>query len=1040
VTPKPHPSRNKAPNTFGDNRAQVPDRDAYDFVRTPRASWPAPKLRPAGDVTVRPYSIPLGPNAHDAKSKVTMNTLFRNVLLGSAAAASLAGPGFAQAQDAHSDAAVSEIVVTGSHLRRDTFNAPSPIAVVTGDEIRTSGYISLADSLTDLPLIGGNFNQQTVGGTLFQAGQARVDIRGLGGGNVRTLVLVDGRRHVFSDAAQPGVDFNMIPQLMVERVDVVPGGASAVYGSEAIAGVVNVILRKEVDGFQGDVQGGVTGHGDGQELRLGAMYGHKFVNDRLNVLIGGEIARSEPIMQSDRDWAYPGIRRSTTTPATVVPNSKSTASSTAVFQFPTGQAYALDVRNPSQVVALGAACIGVATPACQDDALIYSTSYASLQSRVSRGTVRGYVDYQIDDHTKVFADLNYARVEGYTTSSPAFSTNTGTGTMPVLLRGDNAFLNGPGSTAAALRAAWTAARLPLTSAGAAAVSKFWGEFGGRDNTSVRETTRAVVGMEGQFPAFDRTVHWNGYGQYGQMDGTVTNAGEPYKARVAQAVDSVVVGGQIVCRDTTARAAGCVPWDVINGPNQAAVAWANSVGYVDQTVKQTVFSGNIDTNLFDLPAGPLAIAAGAEYRKEESSFAQDAAGAANLLFINQIGTRAGSYSVKEAFGEVRIPLLKDMPFAEEFSLEFAGRTADYSTVGKADQYRMAAVWAPIRDIRIRASQGLSARAPNIIELYSPQSRNFTSAALDPCDRQVFAAATADQQAVRRVTCAAAIANYNPATFNSNIGPGRSSLALLSGGNPDLQEEKAHTYELGVVIQPRFAPKLQISFDFFKYNLSNQIGTLDINTLLGPLCYNSTQAYGSNPYCAQISRDAAGNVSQVSLINQNIARTKVEGLDASIAYAFDTEDQFKADYGRVGLRLDGTDTYRFALQGMPNQAYASLANVATAASVPRWRAEFTGTWTKGPVGLTWVTHYIGSMAATNAVAPSALSPFYTGDYYSHDLRGTWAFNDKMEFRAGVLNITDKEPPQLPETYTGTTSPSVGLYDNRGRFFYMGASLKY
>jgi outer membrane receptor protein involved in Fe transport len=968
-----------------------------------------------------------------------MSSLFRTVLLGSAAAASLAGPGLAYAQTPGGDATVEEVVVTGSRLRREVVNAPTPAAVVTGEEIRNSGYVSLADSLVDLPLMGGNFSQQTVGATLFQAGQARVDIRGLGGTNVRTLVLVDGRRHVFSDAGTPGVDLNMIPQLMVDHVDVVPGGASAVYGSEAIAGVVNVIMRKELDGFQADVQGGVTGHGDGEEFRLGAMYGHKFANDRLNVLVGGEIVRSEPIMQTDRDWAYPGLRRTTTPPATIVPNSKSTASSTAVFQFPTGQAYALDVRNPSQVVALGAPCIGVATPACQDEALIYSTAYASLQSRVSRGAVRGYVDYQIDDHTKVFADLNYARVEGYTTSSPAFSTNTGTGTMPVLLRGDNAFLNGPGATAAALRQAWTSARMPLTSAGVAAVSKFWGEFGGRDNKSVRETTRVVVGMEGQFPAFDRTVHWNWYGQYGQMDGTVTSTGEPYKARVAQAVDAVVVNGQIVCRDAAARAAGCVPWDVINGPNQAAVAWANGVSTVDQTVKQTVFSGNIDTNLFDLPAGPLAIAAGAEYRKEESSFVQDAAGAANLLFINQIGTRAGSYNVKEAFGEVRVPILRDMPFADELSLEFAGRAADYSTVGKAYQHRTAAVWAPIRDIRIRASQGVAVRAPNIIELYSPQSRSFINTAQDPCDKQVFAVATAAQQAARRITCAAAIPNYDPTTFTSNIGPGRPSLPLLLGGNSDLHEEKAHTYELGVVIQPRFAPTLQISFDFFKYNLSDQIGTPDLNTLLGPLCYNSTQAYASNPYCAMISRDATGKISQVALINQNIARTKVEGLDASIAYAFDTEDLFNADYGRVGLRLDGTDTYRYAVQGQPGEPYANLANLATT-GVPRWRAEFTGTWEKGPVGLTWVTHYIGSMASTNAFPAAALDPYYTGDYFSHDLRATWAFNDQIDLRAGVLNLTDKKPQQLPETYTGASSAGAGLYDNRGRFFFVGASLKY
>ncbi|HEY3697128.1 TonB-dependent receptor plug domain-containing protein [Phenylobacterium sp.] len=984
-----------------------------------------------------------------------MNTFLRTALLGSAAA-SLVTPGLAQAQDAGSATGVSEIVVTGSRIRRDTFNAPMPSAVVTGEEIRRSGYVSLADSLVDLPLFGGNVNQQTAGGTLFQTGQARVDLRGLGGTNVRTLVLVDGRRHVFSDASSPGVDLNMLPQLMVERVDVVPGGASAVYGSEAIAGVVNIIMRKQADGFEGDVQTGVTSRGDGQEFRIGGLYGHKYLGDRLNVLVGGEIARSEPIMQSDRDWAYPGLRRTATPPVlTIVPASRSNASPYANFQLRAGAsplAVVRDVRNPSQIVGLSPACAATTvTPACQDQSLIYASDYAALQSKVSHGVIRGHADYAVSDKVKAFVDASYAKVEGYSTSSPAFSSPAGGGTMPVFITGDNAFLNGTGATAAQLRAIWTAAApagggLTLTPASRAQIGKFWGEFGGRDVRSTRDTTQVTVGLEGQFDALDRTIHWNGYGQYGEMNGTTVSYGQPYKARVQQAVDAVTLPtGQIVCRDVTARAAGCVPWDLVNGPSQEAVAWANAVSTTDQTVKQTVFAASFDTNLLTLPAGPLGVAGGLEYRKEESSFVQDALGAANLLFINQIGTRAGSYDVKEAYGEMRVPLLKDLPFAEELSVEFAGRAADYSSAGRTNQYRLAAVWAPVRDIRFRASQGTAVRAPNIVELYAPQSRSFSTTAQDPCDRQ-SPAATAAQKAARLANCSAAIANYNPATFNSNIGTGRSSLPILLGGNPDLNPETAHTYELGVVIEPRFVPNLKISLDFFKYNLADQISSLDVNTVLNALCYNSTVAYASNPYCALVVRDptgattgVAGGISQVLLTNQNVARTKVEGLDASIAYAFETADLFKADYGRIGLRLDGTDLYRTALQNLPGQAYASLANQA-ALGIPRWRAQFTGDWSKGPVSLSWTTHFIGSMASTNAFPATALSPYYTGDYYSHDVRATYAFNDQINMRAGVLNVTDKEPPQLPETYTGASSAGAGLYDNRGRFFYVGATFKY
>jgi len=977
-----------------------------------------------------------------------MYKTFRIALLGSAAAVSLAAPGFASAQDAGPDNAVSEIVVTGSRIRRDSFDAPIPISMVSGEQIRQSGYGSLAESIVDLPRFAGNFNQQTTGNTLYQVGQARVDLRGLG--QQRTLVLVDGRRHVGSDGATPGVDLNMIPQLLVERVDVVPGGASAVYGSEAIAGVVNVIMRKQYDGFMGDVQAGVTSEGDGEEFRIGGIWGGKFLDDRLSVVVGAEGFRSEPIMQRDRDWAYPGVRRTTTLPLQVMPNSRSSASPFATFHLGLTTAAAIDATNPSQIVRLSPACATpVALQGCQDPALIYSNSYEQLQGKLTRGVVHGYAEYALTDKVKAYTELSYAKVEGYAFGSPAFSTTTST-TMPVTLAGDNAFLLGATPAAAQLRAIWTSAGLPLgTQLVRVPVSKFWGEFGGRDKKSERETIRAVVGMEGEFDALDRTIHWNWYGQYGESSGTIINYGQPIKARVQQSTDAVTVAGQVVCRDVTARAAGCVPWDLINGPSQAAVAWAYADSTVDQKIQQTVLAANFDTNLFTLPAGPVGVAGGVEYRKEESRFAQDALGAANLLFINQIGTRTGSYDVTEAYGEIRVPLLRDMPLAKDLSVEFAGRLANYSSAGATGQYRVAGFWAPVRDIKVRASLSTAVRAPNIAELYAQQSRSFQNNIVDPCDRLIFASATAAQQAARRVTCAAAIPGWNPATFASNVAVGRSTPTLL-GGNPDLSEEKAHTYELGVAFEPRFVPGLKVSFDFFKYKVDNLIGTVEANTTLTLLCHNSTEAYASNPYCAQIVRDrtgattgVVGGISEVRLLNVNVQQVKVEGYDIAVAYGFETSDLFKSDYGRVDLRLDATNTYRWALQSLPDQPFVNLAGQAAVAGAPKWRAQFSAQWAMGPAKLAWTASYIGPMGVNAGLAPSALAPYYTGDYYRHDLRASYDLNEKINLRAGLLNATNETPPLLPETYTGTGSGSgagAGLYDNRGRFFYVGATFKY
>ncbi|MBL8771512.1 MAG: TonB-dependent receptor [Phenylobacterium sp.] len=993
-----------------------------------------------------------------------------------AGALSAAAPfGAAVAQTAEEGTEVGEIVVTGSRIRRDTFNAPQPLSVVTAETIREAGQVSVGDVLMEQPSLNPNQNAQTTSATLFLAGQTRADIRGLGA--QRTLVLMDGRRLPFSDASSPAVDLNTIPSLMIERVETIAGGASAVYGSEAIAGVVNFIMKKEQRGLELDVQGGIAQEGDGEELRVGFNWGSKYFEDRLNVLVGGEYASIDKIMARDRDFAFPGVRRNNAAGVTtqnVVPNSRTNLSPFATFQLRNsnvtstdtvvgGLAVSRDLRdNGASLVRLSPACAtGVVLPTCQDASLVYSQLYTALQGKANRAVLRTYVDYQITDTWKAFVDASYVKVSGYGYFVPAFSNASGGGTMPIVMRGDNAYLNGPGATAAALRAVWTGpvngpngqplpfaqrgAGLTLTQASAVNVGKIWEEFGWRDVKTEREQIRIAGGMEGEFETFGRQVNWDAYVQYSDLAGKTTSYNVPNLARVQQAVDAVLLNGQVVCRDAAARAAGCAPWDLINGPSREAILWSNANSATDQDVSQTVAGLNFTTSLFELPAGPVGVAFGAEYRKEKSRFAQDALGASAALFINAIGTREGEYDVKEAYGEIRIPLLKDVPFAEELTLELAGRVSDYSTIGGADQYRIHLEWAPIDDIRLRGSQSTAVRAPNIVELFAPQSRNFTTAATDPCDAAVFAGATAAQQAARRVTCAAAIPGWNSATFQSNFGTGRPSLPLTVGGNPDLGPETAHTYQYGVVIQPRWVPNLQISADFFKYNVTQQVGTVPINTLFQGLCYDSTQPIASNPFCAQIVRDptgvntgVVGGVTEVFLINQNVASVKVEGWDYAVSYGFRTEDLMGQDYGDVALRLDATWMYRFHLQGLPGQAFTQLANSINNA-LAEWKVNATARWTYGKVSVTWNTLWIDSMIANNAFQPNQLDPYYTGDYFRHDLRATYRMNDDIVFRAGVINLFDREPPGLPETYNGT-GLGASQYDNRGRFFFVGANLNF
>jgi len=983
----------------------------------------------------------------------------------------------AVAQAAPDGTEVGEIVVTGSRIRRDTFNAPTALSVVTAESIRESGQTSVGDLLLEQPNINPNTNQQNSSNTLFLAGQTRADIRGLGA--ARTLVLMDGRRLPFSDASSPAVDLNTIPSLMIERVETIAGGASAVYGSEAISGVVNFIMKKSYEGFEADATIGISERGDGEEGRYGFNYGRKFLGDKLSFLIGGEYASTDKIMQKDRDYTFPGVVRNTlVSPQPVITRGNSNTSPFASFNLRNsnvlstdtvlgGLLVTRDVRdNGASIVRVSPQCsTGTVQPVCMDPALFNSAIYNPLQGKSDRAVLRTYVDYDITESWHAFIDASYVKANGYGISQPAFSNAAGGGTMPVVMRGDNAFLNGAGTAAATLRQIWTApqtmvvngqtvpvpfatrgAGLTLTQASSVNIGKFWEEFGGRDVKSSREQYRVAGGFEGKFQTFGRDVNVDGYVQYSRLDGTTISYNQPNILRVQQATDAVLVGGQIVCRDVNARAAGCIPWDLINGPSREAINWANGVSATDSKVTQTVAGLNFAADVIELPAGPLAVAFGAEYRKETSSFAQDALGASGALFINPIGTRAGSYNVKEIYGEVRVPLLKDLPLAEELSVEFAARAADYSTIHGTDQYRIAMTWSPVKDIRFRATQSTAVRAPNIVELFAPQSRNFTQLGSDPCDAAIFAGASAAQQAARRVNCAAAIPGWNPATFQSNFGTNRPSLPLLVGGNPNLGPETAHTYEYGVVIQPRFIPGLQVSVDFFKYNLTNGVGTVPINTLFQGLCYDSTTPFASNPFCALIQRDPTGanggavpgGVIQAVLTNQNVAATKVEGYDYSIAYGFQTEDVFGQDYGSIALRVDATWMYQFSTQGLPGQAYTQLANSINN-GLPEWKGNATARWSYDKYSLTWTTLYIGSVISNNAFLPNQLVPYETGDYFRHDLRVGYRFSDNATFRAGVINLFDRAPPGLPETFQGT-GVGASQYDNRGRFFFLGAGLTF
>ncbi|MBS0421642.1 MAG: TonB-dependent receptor [Proteobacteria bacterium] len=939
---------------------------------------------------------------------------------------------------------IQEVVVTGSRIKRDSgFDYPVPVAVIGGDDIRDSGYTAIGDALANLPQALATTGIQNTSGTLFNAGQSRANLRGLG--TQRTLVLVDGRRHVTGDFQTSAVDLNVIPSSMVERIEAISGGASAVYGSEAIAGVVNIILRKKMQGLVLDVQGGQTDKNDGGEWTASAGYGFNFANERAHFLIGAEYTKADPIMQVDRDWAFPGVRRNTSLASqTVVPQSRSNTMPTATFQLinsgnPAIARSASIALDRGSVFENSALCRTATVNAlCQDSDLFYANSYNALQGGVKRATARSYLGFDLTDNVTLYTDISYAHVDGFGIFQPAFSNALGGGTLPAVIHGDNAYLNGSTALDTQLRGFWTGAGLPLTQASTVNVGKFWQEFGDRDTDTVRENYRAVAGIQGKFNWLGRKADYEVYGQYGELDGYSLGFNVPNIKRTLQELDAVQVGGQIVCRDAAARAAGCQPWDLINGPSAAAVSWANANARSNGMANQTIAAANLSTSLFDLPAGPLGLAIGGEFRNETSDQIQDPLSASGALFYNAIGRTQGKYHLSEGYAEIAIPLLKNLPFAQQLSFEAAGRLGSYSTVGHTNQWRLALEWAPVDDVRFRASDASAVRAPNIAELYGPQGQNFTNVADDPCDAAQIAGIPASDTArrTRRIAnCTAAIPGYNPATFSSNFGVGRPSLALLQGGNPNLAAEVARTYTAGFVIQPRWLRSLEFSTDYWLINVDGAISTIPINTLLQNLCYDSAESYNANKFCGLIHRDATGAATYVELTNQNVQALKTSGIDTSLSYHFDAKS-----LGLYQFRLDGTKIIRWDLQGVPGGATTHYAGVLTGvnSATPRYKLNGSIGWDLRDFVFRWESHWYSSMAVSETLAQTALTPFYTGSYWEHDLHATYKVNDSLSVRAGAINVTNAHPPIIPEV-GAATGVTTSVYDNRGRWYFLGVNYK-
>ncbi|CAH0496536.1 Vitamin B12 transporter BtuB [Novosphingobium sp. CECT 9465] len=950
-------------------------------------------------------------------------------------------------QPADSDAA-AQITVTGSRIVRDGYDAPTPVSVISTKELKSEAPANVSDFVNTLPAVRGSTTAASTNGSLSNgaAGINSVNLRALGAN--RTLVLFDGQRSVASTTTG-SVDVNTFPQALIQRVEVVTGGASSAYGSDAVSGVVNFILDKEFTGFKTEYEYGVTTYGDGPNHKISGTGGASFMDGRGHILASVEHFSQEGIQSIDRDWNDSGFFLANNPAYSSAACRDTSASTLCVNEYLIASGIGTGQFTPGGLISTGAlkgtyfGSIDPATGKATVNKLAFGTTSgqwmvggdtditteghrgsATLLPSEKRTSAFGRLSYEFSPAIEVFGQFSYSRYNGQSFYQQTPSTG-------VTIQRDNAFL--PDS----VRTAMVNANLTSVQIG---TSNIFLPPQGSNNT--REVYRYVLGGKGAFGTGGIEWQWDGYYQLGKTKTSelLTNAWNI--ARMAAATDSVValagnVGGYapgtIVCRinvdaNTTNDDRGCVPLNRIgtNGASAEAIKYVLYDGLQPlrkQELKQEVAAVNFSTNnLIDLWAGPVSLAFGAEYRKESVTGSVDdlfrprvANGVTTGTWIygNYLPT-VGSYNVKEGYVETIIPLMSGMDF------NGAVRVTDYSTSGTVTTWKAGLTWQVIDDVKFRGTISRDIRAPNLSELFAPGTGRTNTVNVP----QPGGSIAANQ--------------FNESTV----------------GNPDLRPEVAKTYGAGLIFTPTFIPGLAMSIDYYKIDLDGSIDSLTAQTLTDQ-CYLQSIATA----CSAISTTGGRGVvtpglavTSIEIKPTNFVSLKTSGIDLEASY--------RGEVGPGSLSLRALASHAIELttdNGVTLQTDAAGQNTG---SLPKWTYRFTAAYDlPSGFGIQGVARGVsGGVYNNNYIVCSDDCPLSTADNrtvnlnsipgaFYFDLNASYNFevaNVNSQVFLSIRNITNKDPVLVANGPTGNNTPAYPqtnrtLYDVLGRVFRMGVRFR-
>ncbi len=758
---------------------------------------------------------------------------------------STAAPHIASAQQAAQEpAAVDEIVVTGSRIVRDGYEAPTPVSVLGAEELNSMNANNIADAVNALPAFTGSVKPRNMTANLSSgaAGVNQLNLRGMG--TNRTLILLDGQRVINSSltASNSAPDINSFPNGLVQRVDVVTGGASAAYGSDALSGVVNFIIDKEFTGIKGEVQGGMTQWRDDKNYNVSLTAGTPFGGGRGHFLLAGEIGYIGGIGGVPRDW--------NDSSAAMVVNPAYTANPAGgAPQYIVARDVGLSRGTPGGVITAGP-LKGImfgpgGTPAPFTFGVDVGNNFMQggdwrvsridngldLDQRVKRYVGYSRLSYDLTDDLTVFFDAQWANAHADNTSNP----NRRLGNNTILI--DNAFI--PTSVRNQMVA------LGLTSFTLGSTNADTLRFRADNRRTLR---RFSGGINGSVNAFDSDWTWNAYIQHSMTGLSPRTPHVGITANYLRAMDAVVSGGNIVCRvnvDTNPANddPNCVPFNVmgIGVNNQKAIDYVTGTSYRYESLKQDVMAFSVNGEPLEMWAGPVSLAFGVEHRKESVKGIASALDEATSFFAGNYHASFGSFHVTEGFVETLVPLAKDEEWARSLDLNAAVRATSYSTSGYVTTWKVGVNYTPVDDIRFRMTRSRDIRAPNLGELFTAGQTNSGNPIFDP--------------------------------FNNRQQP---SSFRLTKGNPNLLPEKADTTGIGVVFSPTFFEGFQASADFYNIDVKGSVQAPDGQTLVN-LCFQ-----GNTALCSNIERDAAGLIFQVVTQPENLISQKAQGIDFEASY--------------------------------------------------------------------------------------------------------------------------------------------------------------